>query len=124
MRWEKAPERIVDVFVGTLKHFPDYRVVFVHNGKITALLSLPNVLYIPWTNQVKLLNHPKTRVFISHGGLKSLKESICSETPIIVIPLFAEQAFNGDVAVINNFGRIMNKFTINENIFYKIIKEV
>lgn len=124
VKLEKAPERIIKSFVGTMKRLQDYRFVFVQNGKTTKLPSLPNVLYISWTNQVALLNHPKTLAFISHGGLKSIRESICSETPIIVLPLFADQLFNANGAVVNNYGRVLNKFLLTEQILHDTIKEV
>jgi len=129
VKWNNAPNRIIKAFGGAMKQLHDYRIVFVNNGPVDvckngSLPLLPNVLYVQWTNQFALLNHPKTKVFISHGGLKSIKEGICSETPIIVIPLFAEQLHNAHGVVTNNYGRLLGKFTLDENNLYSTIKEV
>lgn len=35
--------------------------------------------------------HPKTAAFITHAGYNSIGESIASGTPLITVPLFADQ---------------------------------
>jgi UDP:flavonoid glycosyltransferase YjiC (YdhE family) len=70
VKWISAAERVIDAFVGALKQLDDYRIVFVNNGPNNTLPQLSNVLYVQWIDQVAMLNHPKTKAFISHGGLK------------------------------------------------------
>ena len=35
------------------------------------------------------------KVFISHGGLLSLQESVYHSTPLLVLPIFGDQPKNG-----------------------------
>lgn len=35
-----------------------------------------NVRILEWAPQIEILNHNKTKVFISHGGLKSVKGKV------------------------------------------------
>lgn len=70
VKWIATPERVVHAFSVTMKRLHDYRFVLVYNGESTTLPKLPNVLYLQWTDQVAVLNHPKTKIFITHGGLK------------------------------------------------------
>jgi hypothetical protein len=74
VKWEAAPENIVKAFTETMRRLRNYRIVFIQNANSTNMPFLPNVLYLKWTNQVALLNHPKTRLFITHGGFKRLKK--------------------------------------------------
>ena len=39
--------------------------------------------------------HNKVKVFISHGGLLSLQESIYHAKPLLVLPIFGDQPRNG-----------------------------
>ena len=55
-------------------------------------LSLPdNIRTYKWLPQQALLQHPKVKLFISHGGYGSKIESFCAGTPILFVPRFAEQ---------------------------------
>ncbi|XP_072933660.1 UDP-glucosyltransferase 2-like [Epargyreus clarus] len=54
----------------------------------------PNVHVVKWANQQAILAHPNCVLFISHGGLLSLTESIHYGKPIIGIPAFADQFTN------------------------------
>jgi UDP:flavonoid glycosyltransferase YjiC (YdhE family) len=49
---------------------------------------------------------------------------MCSETPVVVLPLFAEQAHNAHTAITSGFGRILNKFTLTAGDLHKAIIEV
>ena len=50
------------------------------------IANATNVLILPWIPQIQLLQHPKTKVFISHGGTNSVTESVYSKVPMIIIP--------------------------------------
>ncbi|KAK6145805.1 hypothetical protein DH2020_019674 [Rehmannia glutinosa] len=52
-------------------------------------------LVIPmWAPQAQILNHPAVGGFMSHCGWNSTLESITSDVPMIVWPLYAEQRLN------------------------------
>ncbi|XP_037038181.1 UDP-glycosyltransferase UGT4-like isoform X2 [Bradysia coprophila] len=55
----------------------------------------PNNVYVSaWYPQDDLLAHPNVKLFITHGGLLSLTETIYHAVPIIGIPFFADQQVN------------------------------
>ncbi|KAI6197864.1 UDP-glucuronosyltransferase [Aphelenchoides besseyi] len=85
--WSYAPEHILTAFANGLQHFPEYRIIFSFNGDLSIM---PNVPFI------------------------KLKESICSKTPMIIMPLFAEQAHNAHMFLALKLGRTLNKFTTDE----------
>jgi hypothetical protein len=49
---------------------------------------------LKWAPQEAILNHPHTKLFITHGGLDSIQESIQSGTPMLAIPHNGDQPVN------------------------------
>ncbi|XP_026332064.1 UDP-glucuronosyltransferase 2B1-like [Hyposmocoma kahamanoa] len=71
-----------------------------------VLLDLPrNVHIVTWAPQPSILAHPKTILFITHGGLLSTTETVHFGVPIIGIPAFADQFNNIDRAVNKGFAK-------------------
>ncbi|KQJ94202.1 hydroquinone glucosyltransferase [Brachypodium distachyon] len=50
-----------------------------------------------WAPQTRVLAHPATAGFVSHGGWNSTLESLASGVPIIAWPLYAEQKMNAAI---------------------------
>ncbi|PSN46982.1 UDP-glucuronosyltransferase 2B23 [Blattella germanica] len=68
---------------------------FGHNNET----KLPrNVRTYNWMPQRSILEHPKVRVFITHGGMMGTQEAVYAGVPMLGIPLFADQMQN-----INNY---------------------
>ncbi|XP_020370222.2 LOW QUALITY PROTEIN: UDP-glucuronosyltransferase 2A2-like [Rhincodon typus] len=66
------------------------KVLWSYAGEQPKTLASNTKLY-KWLPQNDLLGHPKTRVFITHGGTNSIYEAIYHGVPMIGIPLFADQ---------------------------------
>jgi hypothetical protein len=69
-KWAVAPEYLLNAYAEGLRHFSSYRIIFSFNGDLKKMPDLPNMKLVRWAPQTAILNHPKTRVFISHGGMK------------------------------------------------------
>jgi len=48
-----------------------------------------------WVPQAAVLAHPNTKAFVSHCGATSLNEAIFHQVPMIALPFFHDQRFNG-----------------------------
>ncbi|KXN68657.1 glycosyltransferase family 1 protein, partial [Conidiobolus coronatus NRRL 28638] len=59
---------------------------------LVGLIS--NLNYSSWAPQRAILNHPHTKLFMTHGGLDSIYEAIQSGTPMIAIPFVGDQPRN------------------------------
>ncbi|XP_050355093.1 UDP-glucosyltransferase 2-like [Nymphalis io] len=82
--------------------------------------DLPKNVYIsPWVPQQSLLAHPNCILFITHGGLLSILETMHAGKPIIGIPFFADQYLNVNRAVAKGFAK---RIDFDENVV-KPLKE-
>jgi MGT family glycosyltransferase len=74
---------------------PDFRVLWILNEAQadTAPGPLPsNVRVLHWgPPPFAVLRHPNVGVFVSHCGINSVHESLSAGTPIVGIPMFADQ---------------------------------
>jgi len=61
------------------------------------------VKLMPWIPQNDLLADPRVRVFISHGGINSIIESVYHAKPLIVFPITVDQPFNAAAAESKGF---------------------
>uniref|UniRef100_A0A1I7YNB3 UDP-glucuronosyltransferase n=1 Tax=Steinernema glaseri TaxID=37863 RepID=A0A1I7YNB3_9BILA len=123
VKWDFAPDHVLNAVVDGLNELKNYRIVFSYNGE--RPLNVGNHVKITkWAPQAELLAHNKTLLFISHGGLKSLKEALCSFTPIVYMPLFAEQSHNVKLALEMGIGGALNKYSVNKNIFLREVRNV
>ncbi|XP_038050044.1 UDP-glucuronosyltransferase 2B20-like [Patiria miniata] len=69
------------------------KVAWSYGGKLPKTLG-NNTKVVKWLPQNDLLGHPKTRAFISHGGLNSIHQCIYHAVPIVGIPVFGDQKDN------------------------------
>jgi MGT family glycosyltransferase len=73
---------------------------------LAALGPLPeNVIVRPNIPQLELL--PKCCVFVTHGGMNSVQESLYFGVPMVVVPQQSEQRFNGRQVVRHGAGLLL-----------------
>uniref|UniRef100_A0AC35UCL5 Glucuronosyltransferase n=1 Tax=Rhabditophanes sp. KR3021 TaxID=114890 RepID=A0AC35UCL5_9BILA len=94
MPWKGMPKEKIQVFIDTFASFERYRFVWSIQIDLNEYKVPSNLLAVKWVQQMELLSHPKTLIYINHGGLKSFREGICTETPMIVIPFYLDQRSN------------------------------
>ncbi|XP_053533154.1 UDP-glucuronosyltransferase 2A1 isoform X3 [Ictalurus punctatus] len=69
------------------------KVLWRYTGEKPEALASNTRLY-DWIPQNDLLGHPKTKAFITHGGLNGIYEAIYHGVPMVGLPLFADQPDN------------------------------
>ncbi|KAJ8668918.1 hypothetical protein QAD02_000177 [Eretmocerus hayati] len=91
-RIETFPKRILEAFSRSFANLSPVRVLL----KIAEPEELPpglpsNVMTQSWFDQIQVLKHRNVRVFITHGGLMGIQESVYYGKPMVAIPLFGDQ---------------------------------
>lgn len=81
-----------NVIASALAQIPQ-KVLWRYSGESPDTLG-PNTKLLDWLPQNDLLGHPKTKLFITHGGTNGIYEAIYHGVPMVGIPLFADQPDN------------------------------
>jgi zeaxanthin glucosyltransferase len=82
----------------------------------------PNALIGKWLPQLKILE--KASIFISHGGLSSMRETLYSGVPVIVFPCFKDQPGDAARIVFHNLGLRGNIKKVNAEIVGNLIDRI
>ncbi|XP_045595169.1 UDP-glycosyltransferase UGT5 isoform X2 [Procambarus clarkii] len=91
MQGTTMPVKYRDLFIEAFRRLPQ-RVLWKHEGELEDLPD--NVMTSKWLPQQDILAHHNVKVFITHGGLLSLQEAIYHATPLLALPVFADQPRN------------------------------
>lgn len=65
-------------------------------------------LFLDWAPQMAILSHPSTQVFISHGGLGSLHESMYAGVRTALYPFYGDQPSNSYMMRTQHLGVQLN----------------
>ncbi|XP_035308383.1 UDP-glucuronosyltransferase 2B7 isoform X4 [Cricetulus griseus] len=84
----------------------------------------PNTRIFKWMPQNDLLGHPKTKVFVTHGGANGIYEAIHHGIPMVGIPLFAEQHDNIAHMVAKGAAISLDFHTMTSSDLLNALKEV
>ncbi len=57
-----------------------------------------------------ILDNPKLKLFITHGGYNSLLEACDAETPLLMLPLFLDQFGNAKRAERHGLGLTLDRY--------------
>ncbi|KRT85594.1 Glycosyltransferase, partial [Oryctes borbonicus] len=91
VKTSKIPKEKLDILVNTLGESP-FDILFKYEG---VLPNQPrNFKTNDWFPQRGILAHPKTKLFISHGGKSSLDESLYFGIPTLCVSFYGDQKKN------------------------------
>ncbi len=85
------------------------RVILQYSEKLDNVPK--NVWPMGWLPQNDLLGHPKTVLFISHGGNNGQMEAVHHGVPILNIPVINEQRYNSIKVVSRGYGKMIDLAT-------------
>ena len=114
-------EERMKVFLETFSQL-SYTVIWKWDGE--EMSDLPsNVILQTWVPQQDLLAHPHLKVFVTHGGLLSLQETLYHSTPIVGIPLGNDQKPNMMRAERNGYAVMLDWPSLNTENFVAAINK-
>merc|ERR1712123_269879 len=120
LRPEQMPEDKLKIFVEAFRSIK-MSVIWKWDGEVPNIPK--NVKISSWLPQQDLLGHPNLKVFVTHGGLGSLVESIYHKTVIVGIPFSNDQRPNLLRAERNGYAKIVEWETLTSEDLYNGIKE-
>ncbi|XP_049434500.1 UDP-glucuronosyltransferase 2A2-like [Epinephelus fuscoguttatus] len=116
------PEDIAEHVAAAFAQLPQ-KVIWRHTGKRPSTLG-NNTLLLDWLPQNDLLGHPKTRVFVAHGGTNGLQEAIYHGVPIVGLPLMFDQDDNLFRMTARGVAKVLDIGTLNTDNFLEAVKAV
>uniref|UniRef100_A0A3P8YXG3 UDP-glucuronosyltransferase n=2 Tax=Esox lucius TaxID=8010 RepID=A0A3P8YXG3_ESOLU len=120
---KELPSEITAEIASAFAQMPQ-KVIWRHIGDRPVTLS-NNTLLIDWMPQNDLLGHPKTRLFVSHGGTNGLQEAIYHGVPVVGLPVFFDQYDNLLRLQVRGGAKIVTLAKVDkDNNFLMALKEV
>uniref|UniRef100_UPI003AAB0B70 UDP-glucuronosyltransferase 2B20-like n=1 Tax=Centroberyx gerrardi TaxID=166262 RepID=UPI003AAB0B70 len=116
------PEDFAEHIAAAFAQLPQ-KVIWKHKGKRPSTLG-NNTLILDWLPQNDLLGHPKTRVFVAHGGTNGLQEAIYHGVPLVGLPLMFDQEDNLFRMKARGVAKVLDIATLNKDNFLEALKEV
>lgn len=115
VRSTHLPENFRRNILNAFAQFSEYHFIVKmekdDNFSLKILQQNPqqNVFLTDWLPQVALLNHPRLKLFISHGGYNSLMEAAWAGVPLLTLPFFIDQHRNARLAERNGWALPFDK---------------
>ncbi|XP_055054769.1 UDP glucuronosyltransferase 5 family, polypeptide G1 [Misgurnus anguillicaudatus] len=116
------PTEINEVIATAFAKIPQ-KVVWRYHGDPPSSLG-NNTLLLEWFPQNDLLGHPKTRMFVSHGGTNGIYEAIYHGVPVLALPLLFDQFDNVMRLQVRGVARVLQAATLTEQEFLKALQDV
>ncbi|XP_061577583.1 UDP-glucuronosyltransferase 2C1-like [Cololabis saira] len=118
----KLPQKISEEIAAAFGQLPQ-KVIWRYTGQKPASLE-NNTLLVNWLPQNDLLGHPKTKVFVTHGGTNGVQEAIYHGVPVVGLPLFFDQPDNLSRIRAKGAAVIVDIAMLNRQIFKEALETV
>lgn len=118
----ELPQDLADDIAGAFARLPQ-KVIWRYKGARPATLG-NNTLLVDWMPQSDLLGHPKTKLFVAHGGTNGVQEALYHGVPILGLPLIFDQRDNLLRIEARKAGKNIDFFTMDEQTFFDALLEV
>ncbi|CAI2356297.1 unnamed protein product [Caenorhabditis sp. 36 PRJEB53466] len=122
------PERIQQSLFNAIESLPDYHFVLkvASDDKTTAQMfaNVPNTDLVDWVPQNAVLQHKNLKLFVSHGGMNSVLETMYYGVPMIIMPVFTDQFRNAKNVERRGAGKMIARETVIRDTFFNEISEV
>ncbi|XP_050538589.1 uncharacterized protein LOC126904008 [Daktulosphaira vitifoliae] len=115
------PDHIQNAFKKAVARLPQ-RVLWKYECEMED--KPDNVMTKKWFPQRDILLHPKVKLFISHGGISGVYETVDAGVPVLGFPLFYDQPRNIENLVEAGMAMSMDLVTVTEESFFKSVMEL
>lgn len=116
------PLDMADEIAAAFAQLPQ-KVIWRHKGERPAIVG-NNTLLVDWMPQNDILGHPKTKVFVSHGGTNGIFESIYHAVPIVGLPIMFDQSDNLSKMKVKGVAKVVDIAKLDRHVFTEALEEV
>ncbi|XP_041471051.1 UDP-glucuronosyltransferase 2C1-like isoform X2 [Lytechinus variegatus] len=116
-------QEFLEPFAEVFGRYPQQKVLWQFVGEPKFKIP-PNVKMMPWLPQNDILGHPKTRLFIFHGGNNGFYETMYHGVPAILIPLTGDAIDQGSRLTHQGFGIVLDKTNVTVDVLDDAIKTI
>ncbi|XP_042233287.1 UDP-glycosyltransferase UGT5-like isoform X2 [Homarus americanus] len=120
-RGNSMPVQYRNLFLQAFRRLPQ-RVIWKYEGELEDVPD--NVMINKWLPQQDILAHDNVKVFITHGGLLSLQESIYHVTPLLALPIFGDQPKNGRFVRDSGLGHFLVWEELTEDLIVNALTDI
>ncbi|XP_032791501.2 LOW QUALITY PROTEIN: UDP-glycosyltransferase UGT5 [Daphnia magna] len=118
------PEKMVKIFIQVFSRIPQ-QVFWKWERSSVLMEKLPaNVKILEWLPQQDLLGHHNARLFISHGGLIGIQETVYHGVPLLGLPFGNDQRGNLAKASEEGYGLKLGWDDLTEELLYDTIQSL
>ncbi|XP_060840456.1 UDP-glucosyltransferase 2-like [Rhopalosiphum padi] len=121
IRMSSIPKHIKKVLMEAFAEIPQ-RVLWKYESKLEK--NPENTMIKKWLPQRDILLHPNVKLFISHGGISGVYETVDAGVPVLGLPLFGDQHRNVDNLVNVGMAISMDLMSITRDNFLANILEL
>ncbi|XP_066977465.1 UDP-glycosyltransferase UGT5-like [Macrobrachium rosenbergii] len=100
----------------------EQRVIWKHEAEIPD--APDNIFTTNWLPQQDLLAHPQVKLFITHAGMLSTQEAVYHATPVLAIPILADQPSNAHLVHMAKLGIRIDWEDLTEDYLFDTIKTI
>ncbi|KAK8724709.1 hypothetical protein OTU49_011231, partial [Cherax quadricarinatus] len=115
------PVQYRDLFIEAFRRLPQ-RVIWKYEGELEDVPD--NLMITNWLPQQDILAHDNVKVFITHCGLLSMQEAIYHATPLLAVPIFADQPRNSMFIRNSEMGEILLWEELTEDMIVDAITNI
>ncbi|XP_054881211.1 UDP-glucuronosyltransferase 2C1-like [Poeciliopsis prolifica] len=116
------PSDITEAIAAAFAELPQ-KVIWRFVGDKPSSLG-KNTKLVNWLPQKDLLEHPKTKVFIAHGGTNGMYEAICHGVPVLGLPLLFDQFDNLLRLKVRGAARVVEVRSLTKDNFLEALKDI
>ena len=117
-------EMLIDI-MRAMKNLSDYQFIWKFESASYFSIATPkNVHLRSWIPQNDILAHPNLKLFITHGGLLSVQESIWHGKPMLGLPIFGDQFRNINHCVELGIAERLSLLNFDQAKFIEVIQQV
>ncbi|KAG5668618.1 hypothetical protein PVAND_016553 [Polypedilum vanderplanki] len=116
---------LTSILLSTIQEFSnDFNFIW-KIGKKDKILSTENLFVSSWLPIIEILKNPKVKLFINHGGTRSIEEAIDCKVPMISIPIFLDHFINSEFIEIGKIAKMLKLNSLeNHKILVNAIEEM